>query len=131
MNRPIQGTCPTCREPVRALPDGRWRCGWCGWTGRPLQPPMPIRISRVTFTPASPADRDRGLLGYLEFVLNEALVIDGVTLRRTRNGRLALSFPSRRDRYGVEHFVITPLGDAARREIERQVFEAIGREVAE
>jgi hypothetical protein len=62
----------------------------------------------------------------ISFVLNGTLKIDGVTLRRTRDGRLTLSYPARRDRDGVEHFAIKPLGDQARVEIERQVFEALG-----
>ena len=87
---------------------------------------MRVAITEVTFSPSTAGDRRAGLLGWVTFVLNGAIKIDGVTLRRTRDGRLTLSYPARRDRDGVEHFVIRPLGDKARVEIERQVFLALG-----
>ncbi len=89
-----------------------------------------LRVSEVRFSPATRADRAAGLMGWITFVLNGALKIDSVTLRRTRDGRLTLSYPSRRDRRGHEHFVIAPLGDEARVEIEKQVLAALDAEVA-
>ena len=90
---------------------------------------MQIQIDNVVFTPSRAKDRPSGLLGFVEFVLNGALRLDSITLRRTRDGRLALSYPSRRDRNDVEHFIVAPLGDDARREVERQVFAALVLEV--
>ena len=48
-----------------------------------------------------------------------------LSLRRTQAGRLALSFPARRDGSGREHFYIRPIDDDARREIENAVFTAL------
>ncbi|MCB9914840.1 MAG: septation protein SpoVG family protein [Planctomycetes bacterium] len=83
-----------------------------------------LRVSEVRLMPA--ADTRSGLLGFVAFVLNEALRVDGVALRRTADGRLVLSFPARRDRKGQDHPILRPLGDQARESIERQIFEALG-----
>jgi DNA-binding cell septation regulator SpoVG len=86
----------------------------------------PISISNVRFTAASPEDAVGGLLGYVSATLNESLALDGLTLRRTADGRLTISFPARRDSTGRQRFFLRPLDDAARREIEVQVFRALG-----
>ncbi len=89
-----------------------------------------IKLSQIQFTAAPSADVERGLLGHVNFVLNAGLRIDGVAVRRTLNGRYALSYPARRDRRGRQHPLIQPLGDRVRREIEFAVFKALGIEEA-
>jgi hypothetical protein len=84
-----------------------------------------IQIQNVVFTAAKPEDVQTGHLGWISFVLAGSLKIDGITLRRSLSGRLTLSFPARTDRCGRRYFILRPLGDEARREIERQVFAAI------
>lgn len=66
-------------------------------------------------------DQRSGLLGYLS-IFYGAVVIDGITVRRTVEGRIALSFPERRDGQGRRHPVVRPIDDAARRAIEAAVF---------
>ena len=80
--------------------------------------------SSVKFTPACASDERRGLLGFVSCTLG-ALVLDGITLRRTREGRLTLSFPARRGRTGEQHAYIRPVDDSARRDIERGILAAI------
>ncbi len=84
-----------------------------------------IQIDNVHFTPASGREAALGLRGWVSCVLNGRLKLDGIAVRRTRSGRLALSFPSRKDRYGIEHFVVRPLDDAARKVMERLIFRAL------
>ena len=69
------------------------------------------------------SDRDirSGLLGYLSIFYGD-LALDGLTVRRTANGRLTLSFPERRDARGRRHPYIRPNDDDARQQIERAVF---------
>jgi DNA-binding cell septation regulator SpoVG len=76
------------------------------------------------------ADERTGLLGYLSVFYGQ-LVIDGITLRKTAEGRLALSFPERRDGKGRRHSVVRPVDDAARRAIEAAIFAeaTLAREV--
>ena len=88
-----------------------------------------IQITSVAFTCASPADRRGGLLGWVSAAVTDALLLDGITLRRTQAGRLTLSYPARRDGAGRQHHVIRPIDDKARRDIEEQVFRALGIEL--
>lgn len=83
-----------------------------------------MSISSVRLVAASGADRARGLLFFASFDCG-LLHVDGVTIRRTRDGRLALSFPVRRDRSGRQRAIVRPRDDAARREIEAQVLAAL------
>lgn len=66
-----------------------------------------------------------GLLGWVSCSYGH-LRLDGIALRRTRDGHLTLSYPERRDAAGRRHPVLRPLDDQARREIEEQVFAALG-----
>ena len=83
-----------------------------------------VQISSIRFTPASSADVQTGLLGWVALVYGE-LRLDGIAVRRARDGDLVLSFPARRDRQGRDHAYLRPRDEAARREIEAQVLAAI------
>ncbi len=89
-----------------------------------------IEISGVQFVSAQLLDVDDGFLGWVSCTLNESIRLNGLALRRTREGRLALSFPARKDAMGRKHFFLRPLDDATRRKIERQVFRALGLETS-
>ena len=79
---------------------------------------MTIRLSDVRFVHGSQRDVEQGLLGYVEVTVNGGLRLDGLTLRRTRSRRLAVSFPRHRGGF-------RPLDDDARRAIEAQVLAAL------
>jgi hypothetical protein len=85
-------------------------------------------VSNVKFAVAGRAEQETGLLGYLSFEIDGLIGVDGVTLRRTRNGRRTLSYPSRRDGRGVRHPLVRPLSHRAMKLIEEQVFGALGAE---
>lgn len=82
-----------------------------------------IRIR--TWVRASDADRLTGLLGYLSIDYGD-LLLDGVVLRRTADGRYALSWPARTDRAGRRHPYIRPESDYVRQEIERELLWQLG-----
>lgn len=84
-----------------------------------------IKIDNVRFQAASPTEVKSGLLGWVSCVLNQSLKLNDLAVRRTRSNRLALSFPARTTKTGRQRFYLHPLDDRSRREIERQVFEAI------
>lgn len=83
-------------------------------------------LDELVVTAATPADQVTGLLAWLRFRLDRALIVDGVALRRTRDGRLCLAWPERRDRAGRQHPILRPVDDAARVAIEREVFAQLG-----
>jgi len=68
-------------------------------------------------------DIRRGLLGFVSVNYGD-LVLDGITVRRTAEGRLTLSFPQRRDGRGRSHPLFRPIDDAARLRIEKAIFDA-------
>ena len=84
------------------------------------------QVSLLSFCSGSPRDQETGLLGWVTLEVDRLFILNGVALRRTRDGCLALSFPERRDSAGRRHPLIRPLNDRARRDIERQVIDAIG-----
>jgi hypothetical protein len=69
---------------------------------------------------AGPAHGETGILGWITMQL-DSVQLDGVALRRTRDGALTLSFPERRDKAGQRHPIVRPLGRAERQEIEALV----------
>lgn len=90
--------------------------------------PEPLRISAVTLIDAKPADVRRGLLGFVSCTLGGRVRLDGLTLRRSREGRLYVSFPRPRDARGRERSTVRPVDVASQREIEAQIFLALGIE---
>lgn len=82
-------------------------------------------VSDVRLTPAAVVDAESGLVGYVTLRYG-GLLLDGLTLRRKREGGLVISYPARRDRAGRDHPYLRPLDDATRREIESQVLQALG-----
>ena len=88
-------------------------------------------VSIVAFSTSSADDMARGLIGWLSLRVGR-IVLDGIAVRRTRDGRISLSYPERADRHGDRHPYIRPVDECARREIELQVLDALGyqREMA-
>ena len=82
-----------------------------------------LLVSSVRFTPAKPPHRATGLLGWVSCSLG-AVRLDGIAVRRTRDGRLVLSFPRGRG----QRPPVRPLDDEARRTLEREILGAIGLE---
>lgn len=78
-----------------------------------------------TWVRGSEDDRRAGLLGFLSLIYGD-LVLDGVVLRRTADGRHALSFPARTDRAGRRHSYIRPIDDKIRQDVEREILWQLG-----
>ena len=79
------------------------------------------KISNMTFSHALQRDRERGLFGYISFLYG-GLRLDGITLRKTMQGKWTLSFPERIDPAGFRHPIIRPIDDESRLEIEHEVY---------
>ena len=87
-----------------------------------------VRVSDVKFTAASEEQVRTGLLGFLCFVVNAALRVDGCTLRRTAAGKLTVSYPARRDARGRQHSVVCPIAEHFRRDVQHQILAQLGIE---
>lgn len=89
-----------------------------------VEPALQVQVEH--YIPASDQNQLLGLLGWVRLVVSHAVVVDGITVRRTRDGQLRLSFPERRDRRDNRHPIVRPVNAAARLHIESQVFAALG-----
>ncbi|MBZ0153296.1 MAG: hypothetical protein K8J09_17360 [Planctomycetes bacterium] len=78
-----------------------------------------------TWARGSDDDRRSGLLGFISAIYGNIL-LDGITLRRTADGRFALSFPARTDRSGRRHAYFRPVDDDARKGIEAEILWQLG-----
>lgn len=65
-------------------------------------------VDRVSFIPASVPMRQEGLLGWVRLRLFGGFVLRDVELRRSREGTLYLSYPTRRSKGGREHSICYP-----------------------
>ena len=83
-----------------------------------------LPVSNVRFVAAAEADRAAGLLGWARCRYGD-LVLDGIAVRRTLDGRYVLTFPSKKVR-GREWPYVRPIDDAARTAIERAVLSRLG-----
>lgn len=83
-------------------------------------------VTDVRFTQASPSEVRQGLVGYLSFVVGNAIRVDGVTLRMTAAQRPALSYPCRTDKRGHKHPLAKAADADSRIQIESEVFAALG-----
>lgn len=87
-------------------------------------------VSIRTWTRGSADDERSGLLGFLSLAYGD-FVFDSIAVRRTADGRVALSWPERRDRNGRGHPYLRPANDEARKRIEKVIFgQAVAKGVA-
>lgn len=82
-----------------------------------------MRVSAIRLTPASQRDRRRGLLAYARIALGP-YKIEGITVRKTRAGRLAISYPKRTARDGTAHAYFLPTDPEVRAALEGEILAA-------
>ncbi len=92
-----------------------------------MPPVNRVHVSDVRFTPAPSWWKDTGLRGWASCVINDALGVGGLGVRKTEGGRLTLSFPGHKDRNGEMHHHLWPKDDETRRVIEEQVLGELRR----
>jgi hypothetical protein len=88
----------------------------------------PPQLDEVRFVHAPPQYRESGLYGWLTFEFNGSVVLDGVTLRRTADGRYCIGYPARRDGRGRDHHFVRPFDATARAAIEAQILSDLRRQ---
>lgn len=84
-----------------------------------------MRITDIRFAPASPELRQTGLRGWAGCEVDGEWRFDSIAVRRTREQKYALSFPTRRDGAGIEHSYFRPLNAAVREQIENAILTAL------
>ncbi len=84
-----------------------------------------MRVDVTRFAPSQSIDVANGLLGWVELVINESIVIERVRVRRALNDCVCLSLPTSSDRRGRTRHPVRPRDDKARLDLERQVVEAL------
>jgi hypothetical protein len=85
-------------------------------------------LTKLRYVLAPSVDQRRGLLGWCSCRYG-SLILDGISLRRTLDGRLCLSFPARTDRKGRQHPIVRPVDDASRAAFEAAVFDALALQI--
>ncbi len=96
-------------------------------TRKPAQREPELHVSRVRLTRGSARDKERGLVGYIRFLLNGWLQLDGLTLRRRAEGGHAISYPLRKRCGDQEHHVVYPIDERARGRLDALLLEALQR----
>ena len=83
-----------------------------------------LAITDLAFTPAPGSLRATGLIGWVRIVLNDTVVIDGMTIRRTRQGTTVVSWPEPHNR-GAARRVVRPRDEGARAFLEREILSVL------
>jgi hypothetical protein len=82
-------------------------------------------VTLRTWVKASEAEIRTGLCGYMSIGYGP-WIFDGLVLRKTIDGRFAISFPARTDRSGRRHSYIRPANDEVRKVIEAELLWQLG-----
>jgi hypothetical protein len=81
-------------------------------------------LRNVRFVAANPAQIADGLLGFVQFELG-LFRVDGTQLRRSRESKLRLAFPTRVSANGIEYPILRPTSQSARSEVESCLFREL------
>ena len=85
---------------------------------RPLPP-----VGDIRFSAASRSESRSGLLAYARVEVGP-FRLDGICVRRTRGGRLAVVYPSRPGADGRKHTLFLPTDRSVREAMERMIIAA-------
>lgn len=88
--------------------------------------PDSLVVTKIAFTPAPAELRMSGLLGFIRLDLNRAMVVDGLAVRRSRQGTLVLTWPERRGT-GGRHRLVRPLHAHDRESLDRAILDELQR----
>jgi hypothetical protein len=85
-------------------------------------------ITHMRFTPASPAQRKAGLVGWTRCRADGRWELDGIAVRVTERGEPCVTLPARNDGLGKKHRYFWPVDEEANESIARQILDALRAE---
>ena len=83
------------------------------------KPDVELEISEVKIRLVN--DGTHGLLGWASCVVNGALYLNNIAIRRGRDGRLVLHYPIKRSRSDKKYFFFNPITHEARRVLDEAI----------
>ena len=89
---------------------------------------MSAIVTDIRFKPASRAQRQTGLVGFVSCRLDGRWLLDDVRICETVDRRHVVAFPSRRDANGARHSILRPLDDETRMLVETAILGSLRRE---
>lgn len=84
--------------------------------------PVPFSVSEVKFR-LVPGEPD-GLLGWASCVVNGALYLNNITVRRTANG-IALFYPAKRSKRDQKYFFFNPISREAKEALDSAILGSL------
>jgi len=88
--------------------------------------PFPI-VSDIRAARASESQRKRGVIAWVCCLLDGWFQLDGLCVRRTRDGRYVVSFPGHLDWKDVKRTTFRPVTREAHQAIERPILDNLRR----
>ena len=86
-----------------------------------------LHVRWIRFTDSSPSERRDGLLAYVH-VAFDAFTADSITVRKTRDARLVVSYPSRPSKHSKKgHPIFLPTDPAVRKALEKEILDLYRR----
>ena len=83
-----------------------------------------ITIDEVRVRIAHHGERDT--VAWADCVVNDAIALSNICIRRDANGGLTLRYPASRSRRGNEHFYFRPISAAAKATLDRAILGRLG-----
>lgn len=80
-------------------------------------------ISEVRIRKADEADK--GLVAWASCVLNNALYINNIAIRKDRDGQLFLTFPAKKSRKGIKYFYFRPINSATKELLDNAIIQEL------
>jgi DNA-binding cell septation regulator SpoVG len=85
----------------------------------------PVEVSEVKIRLVD--EGDDGLIGWASCVVNGALYLNNIAIRRGRGGEFVLTFPSKRSRSEQKYFYFNPITREAKRAIDEAILGKLKR----
>lgn len=82
--------------------------------------------SEMQFNEAKPAQKDKGLLGWVSFNVFEMFRFNALAVKQTREGVVSLSYPANISSRGKQYHYVRPLNDEVRLKVEAEILGQLG-----